>query len=277
MNLRSRLSKAWAAALAAGVWWGADAAWALGQAGARIWLPEGVSSVAPAIDRLFYIILWITGAVFVAVEATLLVFLVRYRQRPGRRATYTHGSSLVETIWTVIPALILVWLAFYNQRIWAQVRGTPPPHDLEVEVTGQQFAWNIHYPGADGVFGRTDPALVNDEAGNPIGLDRLDPNAADDIVTINQFHLPVQQTVLIHLKSKDVIHSFFVPQFRLKQDAVPGITGRVWVEATKEGQLEIACAELCGLGHYRMRGFLTIEPAETFTAWLATQLAEQES
>jgi len=252
LNLRSKLSNAWAAALAAGVWWGADAAWALGQAGARIWLPEGVSSVAPTIDRLFYIILWITGAVFIAVEATLLVFLVRYRQRPGRRATYTHGSSLVETIWTVIPALILVWLAFYNQRIWAQVRGTPPPADLEIEITGEQFAWNIRYTGSDGLL-----------------------NTADDITTINQLHLPVQQTVLIRLKSKDVIHSFFVPQFRFKQDAVPGITGRVWVQPVKEGQLEIACAELCGLGHYRMRGFLTLESSEAFQAWLATMAAEQ--
>ena len=132
LSLRSRLSKAWAAALAAGVWWGADAAWALGQTGARIWLPEGVSSVAPAIDRLFYIVLWITGIVFVAVQATLLAFLIRYRQRPGRRAAYTHGNLLAEIIWTVIPALILVWLAFYNQRIWAQVRGTPPSADLEI-------------------------------------------------------------------------------------------------------------------------------------------------
>lgn len=276
MSLRSQLSKALAAALVAALWCSEEAL-AFGQDGARVWLPEGVSSVAPVIDRLFYSILWITGVVFVAVEATLLVFLVRYRQRPGRRATYTHGSSFVETIWTVIPALILVWLAFYNQRAWSQVRGTPPPHDLEVAITGQQFAWNIHYPGADGIFGRTDPALVNDETGNPIGLDRSDPSAADDLVTINQLHLPVHQTVLIHLKSKDVIHSFFVPQFRLKQDAVPGITGRVWVEAMKEGQLEIVCAELCGLGHYRMRGFLTIESSEAFTIWLATQLAEQQS
>jgi cytochrome c oxidase subunit 2 len=274
LSLRLTLSKAWAAALAAGVWWVADTAWALGQVGARIWLPEGVSSVAPAIDRLFYIILWITGVVFVAVEATLLVFLVRYRQRPGRHAAYTHGNSLVETIWTVIPALILVWLAFFNQRVWSQVRGTPPPADLEVEITSEQFAWNIRYPGVDGVFGRTDRALV-DQATNPVGLDRSDPQAADDVVTLNQLHLPIQQTVLIHLKSKDVIHSFFVPQFRVKQDVVPGLTGRMWVEATKAGQLEIACAELCGLGHYRMRGFLTLESSEAFQAWLATTAAEQ--
>jgi len=113
-------------------------------------------------------------------------------------------------------------------------------------VTAEQFAWNIRYPGGDGRF-----------------------ETADDITTINQLHLPVQRTVLIHLKSKDVIHGFFVPQFRLKQDAVPGITGRLWVSATTTGNFEIACAELCGLGHYRMRGFLTIESPEAFQTWLA--------
>jgi len=261
------------AAVVGAVLWAPEAAWAFGR-GARIWLPEGVSSVAPAIDRLFYIILWITGVVFIAVEGVLLVFLVRYRQRPGRRAAYTHGNSLAETIWTVIPALILVWLAFFNQRIWAQVRGTPPPADLEVEITAEQFAWNIRYPGADGRFGRTDRALV-DQVTNPLGIDRSDPAAHDDVVTLNQLHLPVDQTALIYLKSKDVIHSFFVPQFRFKQDAVPGMTVRVWVRPVKTGQLEIACAELCGLGHYRMRGFLTLEPSAAFTAWLAAQQAEQ--
>jgi cytochrome c oxidase subunit 2 len=228
----------------------APAAWALGQGGVRIWLPESVSTFAPAIDRLFYIVLGITGVVFVAVQATLVIFLIRYRQQPGRRAAYTHGNVVAEIIWTVIPALILIWLAFYNQGAWAKVRGTPPPADLEVEITGEQFAWNIRYAGADGAL-----------------------NTADDITTINQLHLPIHQTVLIHLKSKDVIHSFFVPQFRVKQDAVPGMTGRLWVNAVKEGQLEIACAELCGLGHYRMRGFLTLESPEAFQTWLATQTA----
>jgi len=236
------------------VWFSTQASvWAFGHGGVRVWLPEGISTVAPAIDRLFYTVLWITGVMFVLVEGTLLVFLVRYRQRPGRRAAYTHGNSLVEIIWTVIPALILVGLACYNQKIWAQVRGTPPPADLELEITAEQFAWNIRYAGADGVL-----------------------NTADDITTINQLHLPVHQTVLVRLKSKDVIHSFFVPQFRFKQDTVPGLTGRVWLQAVKEGQYEIACAELCGLGHYRMRGYVTIESPEAFSAWMASQ-AEQQS
>ena len=220
----------------------------------RIWLPEAVTTTAPEIDRLFYLVLGITGAVFVLVQGTLVWFLVRYRRRDGRRAAYLHGNVAVEIVWTVIPTFILIFLAFHSQRVWARVRGTPPPPDLEIEVTGEQFAWNVRYAGADGVF-----------------------NSADDITTINQLHLPVHQTVLVHLKSKDVIHSFFVPQFRMKQDAVPGLTSRLWVSATKTGNFEIACAELCGLGHYRMRGFLVIETPEAFRSWLGQQLAEQSS
>ena len=227
--------------------------WARGT-GARVWLPESVTTTAPAIDRLFYLVLAITGAVFLLVEATLLVFLIRYRRREGRPAHYTHGNNLVEIIWTVIPALILMMLATRSQRVWSQIRGTPPPPDLEVEITAEQFAWNIRYAGADGTF-----------------------NTADDVTTINQLHLPVHETVLIRLKSKDVIHSFFVPQFRMKLDTVPGLTGRLWISTTKTGSYEIACAELCGLGHYRMRGFLTIESAEAFHEWLAKTLAEQQT
>ena len=227
-------------------------AWAFGRSGVRVWLPEGVSTYAPAIDQLFYVVLAITGTVFVLVQGTLLVFLVRYRRRPGRAAGYTHGNSLVEIIWTVIPALILIYLTFHSQRVWSQVQGTPPLADVEVEITAEQFAWNIRYAGADGLL-----------------------NTTDDLTTINQLHLPVHRVVLVHLKSKDVIHSFFVPQFRIKHDAVPGLTGRLWLEAVKEAQLEIVCAELCGLGHYRMRGFLTVESPEAFTAWLAQQQDEQ--
>ena len=213
-----------------------------------VWLPESLSTVAPLIDRLFYLVLGITGIVFIAVQATLLVFAVRYRRRAGRAAAYVHGNSLVEIIWTAVPALILLGLLLQSQKVWSHVRGTPPPADLEVEVTAEQFAWNIRYAGADGRF-----------------------DTPDDVSTINQMHLPVDQVVLFHLRSKDVIHSFFVPQFRLKQDMVPGITGRLWVKATKPATVEIACAELCGLGHYRMRGFLTIESPEAFHTWLSTQ------
>jgi cytochrome c oxidase subunit 2 len=213
--------------------------------GLRVWLPEAITTTAPAIDRIFYIVLWITGITFVLVQATLLIFLVRYRRRPGRPASYIHGHPIVEVVWTVIPMLILITLAFYNQQVWSHIHGTPPTPELEVEITGEQFAWNIRYAGADGVF-----------------------DTPDDVTTINQLHLPMDQVTLFHIKSKDVIHSFFVPQFRVKQDAVPGINGRLWVKPTAMGNYEIACAELCGLGHYRMRGFLTIESPEAFQQWL---------
>ena len=222
--------------------------------GVRVWLPEDVSSYGPAVDRLFYLILWITGVAFVLVQGTLVWFLIRYRRQPGRRAAYTHGNHLVEVVWTAIPAVILVYLAFHSQQVWSQLRGTPPRPDMEIEVTAEQFAWNIRYAGSDG---------------------QLD--TADDILTINQLHLPVHQTVLVDIKSKDVIHSFFLPQFRIKQDAVPGLTSRVWLNAVKSGHYEIVCAELCGLGHFRMRGFVTLEDDAAFKTWLAEQLAEQNS
>ena len=211
----------------------------------QYWFPEGVSTYGPQIDRLFVLILRVTGVIFFLVEGALLLFLVRYRSRPGRTATYLHGHLGAEVIWTVVPALIVIWLAFGSQRVWSQIQGPPPPHQVELEVKAEQFAWNVRYAGEDGQL-----------------------NTPDDVETINQLHLPVDQVALVHLKSKDVIHSFFLPQFRIKRDAVPGITGRLWLQATKTGQFEVVCAELCGLGHYRMRGFLVIETPEAFQAWL---------
>jgi len=203
------------------------------------------------VDRLFTIILGITGVIFVLVEGALLWFLIRYRARPGHTASYIHGNARAEIIWTVVPALIVMYLAFASQRVWAKIQGPPPPHQLEVGVKAEQFAWNIKYPGPDG---------------------QLD--TADDLETINQLHIPVGQVVLVRIQSKDVIHSFFLPQFRIKRDAVPGMTSRIWVQATETGQFEIACAELCGLGHYRMRGYLTVETPEAFKDWLEATRAE---
>ena len=245
-----RIRQFWLAAAALSIYLAAQpSAWAL-----KVWLPEGASSYASTVDQLFYIVLWITGIAFILVQATLVFFIFRYRKRQGRAATYTHGNTAVEVVWTVIPALILVWLAVYNQSAWSAIQRMPDSYDLELEILAEQFAWNIRYPGSDKDF-----------------------NTADDIVTINQLHLPLDQTVLIHLRSKDVIHSFFVPQFRVKRDAVPGLTSRIWVQATKAGNYDIACAELCGLGHYRMRGFLTVEPQQAFQQWLAETFEEQES
>ena len=161
---------------------------------------------------------------------------------------------------------------------------------VEVRVVAQQFAWNIHYPGADGKFGRTYASLIDEEI-NPNGLDRSSPNGADDIVTLNQMHLPVDNQTIIYLSSKDVIHSLSLPEMRVKQDAIPGMTIPVFftpimtssefletIKGTaREGMgYEISCAQLCGNSHYRMRGYLTVHEENGFESWLDEQAAEME-
>ena len=213
-------------------------------------LPEGVSSYSGEIDGLFRLILWITGIIFVVVEALLVIFVLRYRHREGRRAHYTHGNNRLEVIWTIVPAVICVVLALLSRRLWADIKQRMPEDAMQIEVTAEQFAWNIRYPGPDGKL-----------------------ETPDDIVTLNQLHFPVGQKVVVSLHSKDVIHSFFLPEFRVKQDAVPGMTTKVWFDAGHVGHWEIACAELCGLGHYRMKGFLTADSPDDFRKWLAEQAA----
>ena len=217
-------------------------------------LPENVSTYGGQIDGLFRLILWITGTIFVLVEGTLLFFVFRYRHREGRPAHYTHGSNRLEVIWTIVPAVICVVLALLSRRSWADIKQNMPKGAMHVEITAEQFAWNIRYPGPDGAFGN-----------------------ADDVVTLNQLHFPVGRALVVTLHSKDVIHSFFLPEFRVKQDAVPGMTTRIWLEATRTGHWEIACAELCGLGHFRMKGFVTVETPEEFERWLAETAREAAS
>ena len=217
-------------------------------------LPENVSTYGGQIDDLFRLILWITGVIFVVVELLLLYFLFRYRHREGRTARYTHGSNRLEVIWTIVPAIICVVLALLSRRSWAEIKQNMPQQAMNVEITAEQFAWNIRYPGPDGKL-----------------------ETPDDIVSLNQLHMPVGRPVIVTLHSKDVIHSFFLPEFRVKQDAVPGMTTRIWFEATRVGNWEIACAELCGLGHYRMKGFVTVETPEEFERWLAETAREAAS
>ncbi len=215
-------------------------------------LPEQASTFAHEIDSIFHLIMWITGVVFVIVEALLLFFLWKYRHREGRTAHYTHGNNRLEVIWTIVPALICVMLALLSRRIWEEIKEKMPTGALEVHVTGEQFAWNIRYAGADGKF-----------------------DTPDDIVTLNQLHFPVGKAVVATVTSKDVIHSFYLPEFRVKQDAVPGMKTRIWFEGNRVGNWEIACAELCGLGHFRMKGFVTVDTPENFEKWMAEQAAEQ--
>lgn len=209
------------------------------------WLPPNVSTFGAEIDRLFYLVYYITAAVFLLVTVLMVVFLVLYRRREGRRATYSHGHTTLELIWTIVPALILVVLSFMSQATWARVKSHMPPSDVQIQVTAKQFNWEMLYPGPDGQFG-----------------------TADDLELGNELHVPVNKVVLVILKSKDVIHSFFLPNLRLKQDAVPGRAIQVWFEATKPGRYELPCAELCGFGHSGMLGHLIVHPADEYEAWI---------
>jgi cytochrome c oxidase subunit 2 len=232
------------------------------------WFPILASEHGSRIDSLFMAVLVVSGIAFVLVQGALGFFVARYGENGRERAAYWHDNPKAEAILLIITAVILTVLVFMGQRVWASIYFADAPTDATiVEITGEQFLWNFHYAGPDGQFGRTDSKLITST--NNIGLDRDDPAAKDDIVSIGNMHAPVNKPVRVRLRSKDVIHSFFLPNFRVKQDAVPGMGIEVWFTPTKAGPFEVACAELCGLGHYRMKAALTIdESQEKFNQWL---------
>ncbi len=245
------------------------------------WLPPNISTFGRDIDTLFDLVLFATLAAFVFTEVALLVFLVRFRHRTDRKARFIHGHPSLEVTWTIGAGVLWAGLALIQVGTWFNIKANFPPEDqaVLVEVTARQFEWHVRYPGPDRKFGKVDSALISPS--NPLGVEATDTAGKDDIIApVNTLHVPVNQNILIFLRSRDrdykeVIHSFFVPQLRLKQDAVPGMTIRVWFNATQPGTYEIACAELCGLGHYRMRAMLTVETSDQFEAWLKKTKAEQ--
>lgn len=228
---------------------------------------------------------------FVGWGAFLVYALFRFHRSRQPVADYagvkSHFSSYVEVAVFVVEVILL---AGFSIPLWAmRVDHVPSESEaLVIEVTGEQFAWNIHYAGPDGKFGRTDIAKI-DLQSNPLGLDRDDPAAKDDVTTVNQLYLPVNRPVVVRLRSKDVIHSFGVPQFRVKQDAVPGFTIPIWFipnvttaemrarTGNAEFQYEIACAQLCGLGHAKMRALVTVLPPDEFQKWLDDKIKEQSA
>ena len=239
-------------------------------------LPPEASAHAAEIDRILVLVHWLMLVLFVGWGLFFLFTLVRFRRSANPVANY-HGikagwSKYLEAAVLVIEVVLLV---FFSIPAWnARVAAFPAEHEATVvRVVGEQFSWNVHYPGPDGKFGKTDIRLVASD--NQLGLDRKDPDAMDDITTINQLNLPVDRPVIVHLSSKDVIHSFGLNQMRVKQDAVPGIVSNVWFTPAKTGEWEISCSQLCGLGHYRMRGFYTIQAQADFDNWLAEQAKDQ--
>ena len=235
------------------------------------WLgvPVAASAHAGEVDRILVLVHWLMLVLFVGWGAFFAFVLFRFRSGRNPKASYagTRGrfASVVE-VGVLVSEIAL--LAFFSIPFWSTNVDAKPPDGAatEVRVVAEQFSWNFHYPGPDGKFGRTSITLV--DADNPLGLDRRDPAAKDDITTINQLHLPAGRTAVIHLSSKDVIHSLGMPEMRVKQDAIPGIVQPVWFTPTKTGRWEIVCSQLCGLAHYRMRAFYTIHTAEQYQAWL---------
>ena len=238
------------------------------------WFPPAITAVGHEIDAQFMRTLWITGIIFILAQVALAWVIFRYRDR-GERASHFEGNTGLEILWTLATVILFVGLGVYGESAWAEVHfRDAAPGALQIEVTGQQFAWNFRYPGPDGKFGRIKPELVSASSGNPLGLDRTDPDAKDDIVS-PIIGVPVNREVELILRSQDVTHSFFVRELRLKQDTVPGMLIHIHFTATEIGTYEIACAELCGLGHYRMRSELHVMSDEDYQKWLKETAANQ--
>ena len=225
------------------------------------WFPTGISNFAPGIDAQFMRTIIVVAVAFVAAQVALGYAVWRYRaDAGGERAVYSHGNNRLEIIWTIVTAVIFIGLAVMGQRVWASLHfEQAPPGSVQIGVVAQQFQWNFHYPGADNAFGRTDPKLIRDSELNFVGLDESDPRAKDDSV-VSTLVIPANRPVELLLRSKDVTHSFWSPPLRIKQDLVPGMELRFHFTATREGKYEIACAELCGQLHFKMRSFLLVLP-----------------
>ena len=217
------------------------------------WFPEDISEHGAVIDGLFNFIMFLTGVIFIATGFALFWFMWKYdATKNSEPVKFTHGSHSLEICWSIIPAVTLLFIAVYQMHAWADAKMIRPVEEdgqLKepiVEVTGRQFEWRYKYAGDDGKIG-----------------------TPDDVYAVNDLHLPVGEEVVLAIKSEDVLHSFFLPNVRVKQDVVPGMKQYMWFKLTQRGQYDIVCAELCGWGHYKMKGRLTVESRSEFDRWLA--------
>ena len=202
----------------------------------KLYFPHDISTFGPSIDAIFLLIFWITMVTWVLVTVTMVVFLVKYRARPGRKAEYIEGNSKLEITWTTATTVILVALALLSRSTWADIKENGPPGDFFYKVTANQFNWEITYPGPDGKI-----------------------DTKDDVTIENEFHVPVNKVIRIELESKDVIHSFFVPDFRIHMDALPGRYTSVWFQATRPGSYHLFCSQYCATNHAGMVGRVIVQ------------------
>lgn len=224
------------------------------------WLPANIGgNEAIWIDRLFLFILGLTGVIFIATGVVFFWFLWKYDAAVTTEPVkYFHGSHTLEVVWSIIPAATLLFIAIFQMKVWANAKLERPqvdgvPKAPIAEITGRQFEWRIRYAGKDGIIGNQ-----------------------DDVLKVNDLHLPIHEDVVLLIKSQDVLHSFFLPHVRVKQDVVPGMQQFVWFKANRTGTYDIVCAELCGWGHYKMRGRMVLQNRADFDKWLQQAWQDQE-
>ena len=222
---------------------------------------KSASELGHRIDDLFYMILWITAITFVLTHIAIAYVMWRSaKMTEGDKAWFSHGSHSLEVIWTIVPAVILLFIAFVQLDVWADFRvisqfPEQAKKNVVAEVTARQFEWRIRYPAP--------------------GKELKDTPQPDDIYMVNELHVPSSKDVMIYLKTQDVQHAFFLPELRVKQDAVPGLRIPVWFKAEKSGTYTLVCAELCGWGHYKMGGEVVAESQEQFDEYLLNLQREQ--
>lgn len=257
------------------------------------WLPENHASFGGSTDGLFYLILVITGITFIGVEFVFVWALWRFNARAGAKSEYTHGNHKLEMIWTAVPSVILLFIAFTQVKAWADIKyqSRMPDPDQVFEVSARQFEWRFRYPVAEQLSKMTTDWK---STGGRVSAEWDRKPQADDVHVVNEVHTWKGAKVRMYLKTRDVLHSFFLPNLRIKQDALPGKTIPVWYDADEtnckydsatnswqfiEGKAwELACAELCGWGHYKMRGHLYVhENKEDYLHWLSVAAEKQNT
>lgn len=248
--------------------------------------PQGSASVeGEKIDQMLYITIGVTGLVFVITQVLLFWFAFKYQERDDRKAFYFPHNNKLELIWTTVPAIFLTVLVVFGLKFWFKITADAPKEAMVVEVTGHQFAWEFRYPGADGKLGKKNYKLSNNPSGNTLGVDFSDPDSHDDLHT-SEMHLPVGRPVKLVIGAQDVIHDVGLSHFRLKMDAVPGIPTTMWftpkytTEEMKKRSgnpnfiYEISCDQMCGKGHFSMRGIIVVESEADYNKWIASQKTE---
>ncbi len=249
--------------------------------------PQGSASLeGEKIDLMLYITIAVTGIVFVITQVLLFWFSFKYQEKDGRKPYFFPHNTKLELLWTTVPAIFLTVLVVFGLKYWFKITSDAPKDAVQIEVTGHQFAWEFRYPGKDGKFGKNSYKLYNQPAGNILGVDFEDPESWDDIHLSSEMHIPVGKPVKLIIHAQDVIHDVGLSHFRMKMDAVPGIPTTMWftpIYTTEEMKkrtgnpnfvYEISCDQMCGQGHFSMKGTIVVESEDSYNRWLGTQKPE---